>query len=104
MVIEQTITDEELIKAIQSLKEGEAGIKTYKANGTTKKAALILRMDPEAEREKDVDFYKDSHQQTLQFMKYKEFDEEVKKAADELLKVAVFNNRAIKAGDPAQMV
>ncbi len=104
VVIDQTITDEELIKAIQSLKEGEAAIKTYKANGTTKMAALILRMDPEAEREKDVDFYKDSHQQTIQFMKYEEFDKEVKETADALLKEAVFNNRAIKAGDPAQML
>ena len=93
-----------MIKAIQSLTEGEAAIKTYKANGTTKKAALILRMDPEAERGEKEDFYKDSHQQTLQFMKYDEFDKEVKEVAAELLKVAVFNNRAIKAGDPAQLL
>ncbi len=100
--------DEELVKAVTAVPEGEAAVKTYKKNGTTNTMAVIFRLDPEAQRGKkdgkDVDFYADSHDQTLQHMKYKEFDAEVQKQMDELAKDAVVNQKALKAADLKEMM
>lgn len=100
--------DEELVKAVTAIPEGEAAVKTYKKNGTTNTMAVIFRLDPEAQRGKkdgkDIDFYADSHDQTLQHMKYEEFDAEVQKQMDELAKDAVVNQKALKAADIKEMM
>ncbi len=101
--------DEELVKVLKEMDEGEIAVKTYQKNGTTKTMALILRMDPEAERGTDengnaVDYYADSHSQTLQYMKYDEMDEEIEKKAEEVAKTVTVNDRAIKAADPKAML
>lgn len=101
--------DEALLKVIKELGEGEIGIKTYQKDGTTKTMALILRMDPEAERGKDedgkaIDYYADSHDQTLQYMKYEEFSEEINKKVKELTDKVTLNKSAIKAANPAKMI
>lgn len=94
--------DEELVKAVEKITEGEAKVVTYKKGGTTNTLAFIFRMDPEAERgqdadKKDIDYYEETRDQTLQHMKYEEFDKEVKKRMETLKKDAVINERALKA-------
>lgn len=101
--------DEELVKVIKELGKGEIGIKTYQKNGTTKTMALILRMDPEAERGKDeagnaIDYYADSHDQTLQYMKYEELAEEINAKVKELANTVTVNKSAINAADPKDMI
>lgn len=101
--------DEELVKAIKELGLGEIGIKTYQAGGTTKTMALILRMDPEAERGEDedgnsVNYYADSHEQTLEYMKYDEMDEMIETKVEELSATVTLNKRAINAADPQEML
>ncbi len=101
--------DEELLKVVKEIKEGDIGIKTYQKGGTTKTMALILRMDPEAERGKDedgkaIDYYADSHSQTLQYMKYDELDKEINEKIAALKDKVTVSNRAIKAADPRDMI
>lgn len=101
--------DEELLKVLKTMAEGEIAVKTYKKNGTTKTMALILRMDPEAERGTDkdgkaVDYYADSHDQTLQYMKYDELDKEIEAKIKEVAKTLTVEERAIKAADPEAML
>lgn len=96
--------DEELVKAVEKITEGEAKVVTYKKGGTTNTLAFIFRMDPEAERgqdedKKDIDYYEETRDQTLQHMKYEEFDKEVKERMETLKKDAVINERALKAVD-----
>lgn len=101
--------DEELLKVIKTINEGEISIKTYQQGGTTKTMALIFRMDPEAERGKDkdgkdIDFYADSHEQILQHMKYEELNEEIDKEVKELTDKVTVNKQAINAADPMDML
>ena len=101
--------DEELLKLLKEMKEGTATIKTYKKGGTTNTMAFVLRMDPEAERGKDedgkaIDYYKDSHDQTLQYMKYDEMDKEIKEMVESLKEKVVYTERAIKAAKPKEMI
>ncbi len=101
--------DEELVKVLKEMNEGEIAVKTYQKNGTTKTMALILRMDPEAERGTDkdgnaVDYYADSHDQTLQYMKYDELDKEIEAKVKEVAATVTVNDRAIKAADPEAML
>lgn len=101
--------DENLLKVLKEIDEGQAAIKTYQKGGTTKTMAFILRMDPEAERGKDeddkeIDFYADSHDQILQYMKYDELAEEITKKVSELADKVVINKRAINAAKPKDMI
>lgn len=96
--------DEDLVEAVEEIEEGAAKVVTYKKNGTTNTMALIFRMDPEAGRDKDVDYYEDSRDQTLQYMKYDEFDAEVSERADELMKTAEINNKALHAIDYIELI
>lgn len=101
--------DEELVKVLKEMSEGEIAVKTYQKNGTTKTMALILRMDPEAERGTDedgnaIDYYADSHDQTLQYMKYDEMDKEIEEKVKEVAKTITVNDDAIKAADPKAML
>ncbi len=92
--------DEELVKAIEKIGEGEAKVVTYKQGGTKNTLALIFRMDPEADRgqdedKKDIDYYEDTRDQTLQYMKYEEFNAEVEERVKELKKTAVIDWKAM---------
>ena len=103
-----TSVDENLVKAVKELKEGEIGIKTYQAGGNSKVMALILRMDPEAERGKDedgkeIDYYADCHEQTLHLMKDEEFQKMVDEKVAAVKATVTVNNRAIKAAKPKDM-
>lgn len=105
-------SDEELYKAIRDIEMGSAAIKTYKKGGTDKTMALIFRMDPEKERtekddkgnEKEVDYYKENRDSSLEYMKYDEYNEEIEKAVEELKKTAVINERAMKSPDLEEMI
>ncbi len=106
-------SDEDLRKAVEAVEEGTAGIQTYQKNGTTKTMALIFRMDPESERyeeDKDgnqvavEDYYGDMKDTVLQYMKYEEFDEEIKKAVDELGDKVIYHKRALNAPDLEEML
>ncbi len=101
--------DENLLKVIKELKEGEIGIKTYQQGGTNKTMALILRMDPEAERGKDedgndIDFYVESHSQILQHMKHDELKKEIDEKVKALKDKVTLNDRAVKAADPKELI
>lgn len=93
-------SDEDLLKAVQSVKEGEAKIVEYKKEGKTKTMALILRLDPEKANGKD--YYKNSHEGIIYNAKYKTFNDMVKKTVDGL-KVDV-SDRAVKMCDPKEML
>ncbi len=101
--------DEELVKAVEGIAEGEAKVVTYKQGGTTNTLALIFRMDPEADRGqdedgKDIDYYEENRDQTLQYMKYDEFDAEVKERMEQLMKDAVINEKALYAVDFVELL
>lgn len=101
--------DEELVKAIEGIAEGEAKVVTYKQGGTTNTLALIYRMDPEADRGQDedgndVDYYEENRDQTLQHMKYDEFDAEVEERMDQLMEDAVINNKALYSVDFVELL
>ncbi len=108
----EDFTDEDLLKAIESIPEGTAEIKTYQKNGTTKTMALIFRMDPEAERnttDKDgniqvVDYVGDLNDTILQYMKFDEFNTEVEKEIDAIADSVVYHKNALNAADIKEMV
>ena len=92
-------SDEDFLKALQGVKEGEAKIVEYKKNGTTNTMALVLRLNPEKANGKD--YFENSHSGILHNAKDKAFDEMVDKTIDGL-KVNV-NDRAIKMCDPKEL-
>lgn len=96
--------NENLEKLIKEMKFGEVKILEYEDDSKTPTMALVLRMDPEADRgEKDgkkVDYYADQVEAILYSMKFEEFNKEILAKMD-TLKVEV-NDRAIKAGDPVE--
>jgi len=72
--------DADLVKAIESVKVGEAKIVTYKAGGKTPTAALVLRLDLH-----DKEQFKDSNETLLSTVKYDEFDKEITEAAKKIV-------------------
>ncbi len=99
LVKDQDGADEELIKALENIPEGSAEVVKYKKGGSTNTLAFLFRLDPEAERGEKEDFYEDNRDQTLQYMKYDEFDKELKKKMKEELKTATINKKALNAVD-----
>ena len=99
LVKEQDGADEELIKAIENIPEGSAEVVKYKKGGSTNTLAFIFRLDPEAERGEKENFFEDNRDQTLQYMKYDEFEEEVEKQVKKELEKADINEKALKAVD-----
>ncbi len=90
----KTATDEDLVKAIRSVEVGKAQVVTYKANGSTATAALILRLDihtPES-------LFTDETKNIIRGAKYDEFDAEVKEAVKGL--TVSFNKSVVKKCDP----
>lgn len=99
LVKEQDGADEELIKAIENIPEGSAEVVKYKKGGSTNTLAFIFRLDPEAERGEKENFFEDNRDQTLQYMKYDEFEKEVEKQVKKELEKADINEKALKAVD-----
>lgn len=101
--------DEELLKAVQGIKEGAIDIVEYKKGGTTKTLAVIFRLDPEAQRGKDkddkeIDYYENSRDKTLQLLKYDTFTADVEAKVKTLKASAELNDRAFKAVEMAKML
>lgn len=94
-------SDTGLTDAIKTVPEGEAQLVTYKANGETLTAAIILRLDPEKGEGRETVFA-DSRQSILLGIKFEDFDKDVQAVADEL-KYEV-NERAYKLCDPKEFV
>lgn len=104
-VVAEDVTDTDFLKALQAVPENTAGIQVYKKNGTTKTMALIFRLDPEAQRDEGVNYYEDCKTAVREYLKYDEFDAEVKKyIADTLNAQIVKHESALKAAKPADMV
>lgn len=89
-----TQMDENLVKAVRSVKAGQAKVVQYKAGGSTPTAALIVRLDTGKMDEVTSD-------SILQTLKYEEFNEEVTKAADA---VKITFNKVVKDFDPKDFV
>ncbi len=95
-LVAEKASDQELVKAIQSVEEGTAKIVTYNKGGTKNTAALILRLDPEGEGRED--YYEEKHDNVIYNMKWDEYDAEVKELiATYTVEV---NQKAIKMCDP----
>ena len=93
-----TFTDEDLANAIKKVEIGTAGIQEYKKNGSYDTIALIYRMDPEADRGEDVDYFADSREDIIYGAHYEEFDKEVEEYIATL--TVELNDAAIKACNP----
>lgn len=95
--------DKELVAALNEMEFNEVKIIDYKTDAGVATKALVLRLDPEADRGEDedgnaVDYFAEQKEAILYHLKFDEFNEEVKKVVDGL-KVTV-NTAAVKACDP----
>jgi hypothetical protein len=95
--------DAELAKEIKKLKFNEVKIIEYKNSSGKAVKALVLRLDPEADRGEDkdgkaVDYFADQNKAILYQLKNEEFNKDVD-AKFETLDVEI-NSRAVNACDP----
>ena len=95
--------DAELAKEIKKLKFNEVKIVEYKNSSGKATKALVLRLDPEADRGEDkdgkaVDYFADQNKAILYQLKNEEFNKDVD-AKIEKLDVDI-NSRAVNACDP----
>ncbi len=89
-----TDMDEYLVKEIRKLEVGKAAVVEYKASGSTPTAALILRLDPNS----DKDLYADSNEAIIRKLKGEELEKEI---ADLAAKVQIdLKKSAVKKCDP----
>ncbi len=72
-----TNMDEYLVKEIRKIKVGEAAVVEYKASGSTPTAALILRLDPNS----DKDLFKESNEAIISKLKSEELEKEIAELA-----------------------
>lgn len=93
---EKSTMDEDLVKAIEKLKEGESTVTSYAAGGSTDTAALLIRYAPL--EGKDAVTVKDETKNVIYYAKYEAFDKEVSKAAKAL--EYTVNDRAIEMCRP----
>lgn len=92
--IDATDMDEYLVKEIRKLEVGKATVVEYKADGSTPTAALILRLDPNSEK----DLYTDSNEAIIRKLKGEELEKEI---ADLAAKVKIdLKKGAVKKCDP----
>ncbi len=99
-----TYGDEDFTDAVKSVPVGEAKIVEYKKGGSTKTAALILRLDPEEVNKDSEDgetYFEQNHENILSGMKYEEFDKEIREYAATL--DAKFDEGVVKKCTPKQM-
>ncbi len=86
--------DAELVKAVRGVEVGQAKVVTYKANGSSLTAALILRLDIN----EPATLFADETENILYGMKYEEFNKEVK---EKIAKLDVkFKKSVLKDCDP----
>lgn len=95
--------NDNLEKLIKEMKFNEVKILEYEDDSKTPTIALVLRMDPEADRSNDedgkpVDYYAEQVEAILYSMKFEEFNKEIEEKMD-ALKVEV-NKKAVDACDP----
>lgn len=95
--------ESELEKAIKAMAFDEVKIIEYKDDSDIPTMALVLKMDPEADRGEDedgnpVDYYEDVKEDIIYTKKYEEFNDEVT-AKMATLSVKI-NDKAVKACDP----
>ncbi len=89
-----TNMDEYLVKEIRKLKVNEAAVVEYKASGSTPTAALILRLDPNS----DKDLFEESNKAILSKLKSEELEKEI---AEQVKGIEVdFKASALKKCDP----
>jgi len=92
-----TITgDENIVKAVLGVKEGENAVVEYTDENGTTYSALINRVN--VEKAGGEDYYKNQHDSVLYGIKFDEFDAEVETVVDTL--EYSFNERAVKMCDP----
>lgn len=95
--LDANIDEENIVKAVQSVKVGEAKIVEYKQNGTTNTAALILRIDPEQTQYK----FEKSRERVIYGAKYEDFDKEIKEYIKTL--DVKFNKTVVKKCTPKKL-
>lgn len=95
----KTYTDEDFVKAVQSVNVNEAKRVEYKKNATRLTAALILRLDPE-EGEGREDFYKENRESIISKEKSDAYDELMDPVIEELGKTWTPDDSAIKMCSP----
>ena len=95
----KTYTDEDFVKAVQSVNVNEAKRVEYKKSATKLTAALILRLDPE-EGEGREDFYKENRESIISKEKSDAYDELMDPVIEELGKTWTPDDSAIKKCSP----
>lgn len=93
--------DEDLMNAIKSVNVGEAKLVEYKKTGAYNTAAVILRLDPAADRGEGVDYFKDNRNNIIAGAHYEDFQKEIKDYANTL--TVTYNNRAIRMCTPKKL-
>lgn len=95
--------DAELVTALKEMAFGEVKIISYNTDSGTATKALVLRLDPEANRGNDedgnaVDYFAQQHDTILYRLKSEEFDADISAKTDAL--DVEINERAAKKCDP----
>ncbi len=89
-----TDMDEYLVKEIRKIEVGKAAVVEYKSGGSTPTAALILRLDPNS----DKDLFKESNEAIIRKLKGEELNKEIKELAKSIQ--IDLKKSAIKKCDP----
>ena len=90
--------DQDLVKLIRSVDEGEVAIAEYNQNGKSKMAVLVYRIDPDG---KGRDTYRaDSTEAIVKALRQDDFDKAVKAKEDAQADSVKINSRAVKMCDP----
>ncbi len=89
-----TNMDEYLVKEIRKIDVGKAAVVEYKASGSTPTAALILRLDPNS----DKDLFKESNEAIISKLKTEELEKEIAEA-EKTIQVDL-KKSAVKKCDP----
>lgn len=102
-------TDEELVKKLKEIKEGTIELIEYKKGGKTDTVAVVYRLNPKDQRGKDkdgkeIDYYEESRDKTLQYLKYDTFTADVQAKVKALKATAELNDRAFKAVEMAKLL
>ena len=90
--------DQDLVKLIRSVDEGEVALSEYNQDGKSKMAVLIYRIDPDG---KGRETYRaDSTDKIVKALCQDDFDKLVKAKVDAQKDTVKINNRAVKMCDP----
>lgn len=95
-----TESDQDLVKAVLSVDEGDVEIVEYNQNGTSAMLALIYRIDPDGKGRET--YYDDSRSDVLKAIKSDEFKELCVKKMEEMSSKVVINKRALNMVKPKE--